>query len=233
MFYLKVRSHIRHYIIAGLLVVAPLTVAVLSLWWVYDAITHLVSPGILAVFKYLGLPSPPSFISTMIGIAFIVVAIFFIGLLTTNYVGQRLLRFGENILIQIPLFRTIYSGVKQIIETIASDKKKSFREVVLIEYPRKGLYSIAFVTNDFNEGFHGFGSSGLISLFVPTTPNPTSGMLILVKREDCIFLNVPIDFTIRFIISGGMLDIDNYTQKDAVSFIEKLETKIESMDSDS
>ena len=138
----------------------------------------------------------------------IVISLFIVvitGVGVTNYFGHRLVGFGESILDRIPLVRSIYKAVKQVLTTIFSSGSQSFRKVLLVEYPRKGLWSIAFQTGTSNEEVKQKSGQDLVTVFIPTTPNPTSGFLILVPLADAIELEMPVDVALKMVISLGVV----------------------------
>jgi len=133
-----------------------------------------------------------------------IVLIFIIGLITKSYIGNKVVGWGEFILGKIPIVRTIYNGVKILVEAIFGEKSESFKRVVLIEYPRKGLYSIAFVTGIAKGEVQEKTAQRCINIFLPTTPNPTSGFYLMVPEADAINLDMTVDEAFTLIISGGV-----------------------------
>lgn len=127
------------------------------------------------------------------------------GILAANYFGQRLMSWGESILSRIPLVRSIYNSVKQVINTILSTNSEAFRKVLLVEYPRKGLWTIGFQTGAVNAEISNKINEEMISLFIPTTPNPTSGFLVMIPKQEVIELSMSIDEALKFIISLGVM----------------------------
>lgn len=119
--------------------------------------------------------------------------------------GRRLIKLGETILSKLPIVNIIYNSVKQFMEAIFLRRKSSFTQVVLIEYPRKGIYSVGFVTGNSKNRIQDATNEDLINIFVPTTPNPTSGMLILISKNSIIPLNISIEEGLKFVISGGII----------------------------
>jgi uncharacterized membrane protein len=144
-----------------------------------------------------------------LGIIITLILIFIIGLITKSYLGRKAVTLGEWIVDKIPFVSGIYRGVKQLVDAIFSDKHKSFRKAVLIEYPRKGLYSIAFVTGDSQGEVQEKTVGKHINLFVPTTPNPTSGFYIMIPENDVIPLDMSVEEAFSLIISGGIISPDN------------------------
>ena len=140
-----------------------------------------------------------------IGIFVSIVALWMLGALATNFLGSRLLRFGEGLLARVPLVRNIYGTMKQIVVTMAQQKDQAFKEVCLLEYPRKGLYAIGFITADLKGAPSEHLTDNYVCVFVPTTPNPTSGFLLFVKRKDLTVLDMTPEEGAKMIISGGMV----------------------------
>jgi uncharacterized membrane protein len=127
------------------------------------------------------------------------------GIFATNFFGQRLVSWGESILSRIPLVRSIYSAVKQVMNAVLSTNSEAFRKVLLIEYPRKGMWTIAFQTGATNTEINTKANEEMVSLFVPTTPNPTSGFLMMLPKREVTELNMSIDEALKFIISLGVM----------------------------
>ena len=128
-----------------------------------------------------------------------------IGFITTGLLGRMFSTFFEKILSKMPVLRNIYSGLKQLFETILSQKSNSFREVVLIEYPREGIWAMGFLTGDTKGEVNRKTKNQMVNIFLPTTPNPTSGFLLFVPKKDIIRLSMTVEEGIKMIISAGML----------------------------
>ena len=131
--------------------------------------------------------------------------VFFIGALTTNIFGKKILQLWEGIVEKIPFVRRIYKGTKQVVASFATMDTKSFTKVVLIEFPRKGAYALAFVTGKTRGELKRLTSANHINLFVPTTPNPTSGFVIFTDPKEVIELDMTIEEGIKYVISGGIV----------------------------
>jgi uncharacterized membrane protein len=134
--------------------------------------------------------------------------IFATGVLTANLVGGKLVVWGERILIRIPIVRSIYSSVKQVSDTILSPNGNAFRKALLVEYPRKGAWTIAFLTGVPTEDLHeavGQGRAELVSVYVPTTPNPTSGFFLMLRRDETVELDMTVDAALKYIVSMGVV----------------------------
>lgn len=174
---------IRRIFITGLLATIPLAVTIFLLSWLFTKLDRL-SPLLTQSLIALGLPLPAGFRIPGLGILFTVILIFVVGVITTTFVGGTIVTWGEKVLKKIPLVRSVYGGAKQVVEAVASQQTVAFNKVVMVEYPRKGLYSLAFVTRESSGEIQQVDDRHLIYLFVPTTPNPTSGMLIAIPEED-------------------------------------------------
>ncbi len=195
------RATLRRYIIAGVLVWVPIWVTLLVLRFIvdlFDSTLELIpshfQPDYLLGFHVPGL-----------GLVFALVIVAITGMLITNILGNRLVGIWERLLSRIPLVRTIYQAVKQVLTTVFSSSEESFRNVLLIEYPRKGLWSIAFQTSTGFSQAAGLVGEELITVFVPTTPNPTSGFLIMVPRKDAFKVNLSVDEALKMVISLGVV----------------------------
>lgn len=140
-----------------------------------------------------------------LGILVVVLVIFIIGLLVKNYVGSRIMDFGERIVYQIPLVRPIYSAVKQLLVAIFTQTGEGFERVVLIQYPRRGIYAIGFVTGVARGEVQEMTDQRVLNVFLPTTPNPTSGFYLLVPETDVIPLRISVEDAFKLIISGGLV----------------------------
>ena len=140
-----------------------------------------------------------------IGIILGIITVFMIGFIATNYLGKRIFRALENWFLKFPFIRQIYPAAKQIVDSFLSRESPSFKKVVLIEYPSKGLWSIGFITNDsFKDACEKAGSD-LVHVFVATTPSPLTGFLVLVPRQDIRVLDISIEEGIKLIVSGGIV----------------------------
>lgn len=198
------RQYIRRIFITGLLASIPLAVTLALLSWVFaklDRISPLLTKALIA----MGLPLPPGYRIPGLGLVVTIILVLAIGLFTTTFIGRRIVEWAERLFNKIPFVRTIYGGVKQVVESIASQRATTFRQVVMVEYPRKGVYSLGFVTCSSVGEVQDADERHLINVFIPTTPNPTSGMLIIVPQEDIINLSMTVEEGIKLIMSGGIL----------------------------
>lgn len=198
-------SLFRRYLLTGLVIWIPLGVTLLVVQFFADYLGELVEllPDAWQPKVVIGVDIPG--MEALIGIALVVSVLLLTGFIASNFLGRQLLQLGEEILEHIPLVRSVYSGAKQISETMFSKKGKSFRKVVLIRYPQKDTWSLAFQTSDTLGELNAKVPGNMISVFVPTTPNPTSGFLLMVPTEDVIELEMTVDEALKMIISLGVI----------------------------
>jgi uncharacterized membrane protein len=195
------RSRVKRYLIAGLLVWVPAGVTFFVLRLIIDLMdrTLLLIPEAYRPDTLLGFRIPG------LGILLTATLLLVTGFFTANFVGRRMVGRWESLLSRIPLVSPIYTGVKKVSETLLSDHTPAFRKVLLVEYPRRGLWSLAFMTaNQLGEVQAKTGKE-VVCVFVPTTPNPTSGFIIMVPREDIAELDMTVDEAFRMIVSLGVV----------------------------
>jgi len=184
----------------GLLTLLPLAITIYVFYLVYNFLDNLVGDLIKALFNYR-VPG--------IGFAAGLLLIMIVGFIASNIIGSRLIAFSDNLLQRLPLARGIYTSAKQIIDAFTVQGKNAFQKVVLLEYPRKGLYVLGFVTGNSKGEIQEKTHAETLSIFIPTTPNPTSGMLILAPRHEVIDLEMTIEEGMKVIISGGLFSPPN------------------------
>lgn len=192
---------LRRYLIAGLLVWLPIWATLVILKFLVDLMDNTLRliPAQYQPDKLLGFHIPG--LGLLISLGLLILT----GMLVSNFIGERLVAIGEYILARIPFVRTIYSAVKKVLETLFSPSDQSFRKVLLVEYPRKGLWSIAFQTGNGSEELNKILNTDLVSIFIPTTPNPTSGFLMIVPRSEVIELEMNIEDALKYVISLGVV----------------------------
>jgi uncharacterized membrane protein len=195
-----VLSRLRSYFLTGVVVLIPIGITVYLTVLIMKISPSLI-PASINPNKYLPFNIP----GLEFLIAFIIIT--FVGMVSLTFIGKTLLNFGQRILNKIPILRTIYNGLGQLTKNFTSSNNKS-KKIVLLEYPRKGIWSVGFATGD-NKGEiskkAGRGKQ-LINVFVPTTPNPTSGFLLMVPKEDLIFLDMSFEEASKFIMSAGSIN---------------------------
>ncbi|MCK5813495.1 MAG: DUF502 domain-containing protein [Cocleimonas sp.] len=192
---------LRKYLITGLLVWVPLGITILVIKLLVDLLdkTLLLLPHALRPETLIGFDIPG------LGIILSTLFVFSSGFIITNFAGKRLVLWGEDLLERIPLVRSIYSALKQVTETVLTSDKNSFRQVVLIEYPRKGIWTIGFQTSDSPEEFNQLADHKLLTIFVPTTPNPTSGYILMMPEEDIKKLDMDVEDALKMVMSLGVV----------------------------
>lgn len=196
--------HVRRYLIAGLLVWVPLIVTGLIIKFLVDLLdfTILLLPPSWRPEAILGFSVPGT------GVMVAIVIVFLTGIVAANIVGRKLFDLGEAIVDRIPLVRSIYSAVKQVMHSLFSNGGQSFRRVVMVQYPRKGLWTLGFQTGVGVGEVQHRTDHEVVTVFVPTTPNPTSGFVILVPRTDAIELDMSVEDGLKFVMSLGVVAPD-------------------------
>ena len=208
-------TKLRGYFIAGVLVTAPITITV----WLTIAIVNFIDRSVKniilpdgyydGVFSWLSIPG--------VGIIIAIIFLLIVGMFATNIMGRFFVRIGETILDHLPVVRSLYGATKQIFETVFANQSEAFREVVLVEYPRKDMWVIGFLTGTTKGEVQDRTDQDVVNIFVPTTPNPTSGFLLFTPRKDVIKLDMTIEEGIKLVVSAGIVTPDHLQQieKDA------------------
>ena len=191
------KSHFKQYIFTGLLSILPIYA---TYWIVKQLFLLFSSPGTKLYYLTFG-DNTFKYLPELIGFLLTIISIYIIGRFVTNVLGKSLLHEIEKLVERIPIVNLVYKTVKQITESISSQNNNAFKKVIQLEYPRKGLWTLAMVTGEStdregNEYFH---------IFVPTTPNPTSGYMIYALKSDTVETELPVEEALKIIISGGML----------------------------
>ncbi|PPR69260.1 MAG: hypothetical protein CFH02_00603 [Alphaproteobacteria bacterium MarineAlpha3_Bin1] len=201
----------RAYFFAGILVIAPISITLYLAWLFIGFVDSKITP--LIPLKY----NPETYLPFALpglGLLILVLALMLTGALTAGFMGRVWMRFTEQVLARMPVIRNIYSAVKQIFETVLADKSAAFREAVLVEYPRRGIWAIAFITGRTEEEVQNITEEECINIFLPTTPNPTSGFLLFVPKKDLISLSMTVEEAIKMVISGGIITPPDHRSKD-------------------
>ncbi len=191
---------LKKYFITGLLIWVPLVIT----FWVLKLIVGTMDQSLLLLPaalrpEYMGIPIPG------IGSILTIAVVLLTGLVTANIIGQRLVRFWEGALGRIPVVKSIYYSVKQVSDTLFSSSGEAFRKALLVEYPRKGSWTIAFLTGAPGGDPARHLGPDYVSIYVPTTPNPTSGFFLMLPRADVIELDMSVDEALKYIISMGVV----------------------------
>ncbi|MBR2137311.1 MAG: DUF502 domain-containing protein [Alphaproteobacteria bacterium] len=196
-------KRLKNYFLTGVIVAAPVAITVYMSYhlviWINETTSRLI-PQQWKIGNFVPYAVPG------LGLVLLVLCLIFIGMLTTGYVGKFFLRIWNVIIRKMPVISSVYSLIKQIFETFLSQKSNSFSEVVLIEYPRKGLWTIAFVSRRETGGeIDAKTGEKMLSIYVPTTPNPTSGFLIFLPEKDVIKLDMSVEDGIKYVLSCGIV----------------------------
>ncbi|OPY76972.1 MAG: hypothetical protein A4E65_02999 [Syntrophorhabdus sp. PtaU1.Bin153] len=191
-----ITNHLKKKFLTGLFVLIPVLVTVYIIYLVINSVDMVIAPfvrslSLYAIGKEVYIPGT--------GLILFVAVAYVTGVLASNYIGNRLLSHGESVLRKIPFVKGIYNSVKDMTNAFSSEKKRSFKEVVLAEFPFPGRYAVGFVTNRMRV----FSDRELCAVFVPTTPNPTSGYLVMIPENELMFLDMPVDDALKYIISLG------------------------------
>ena len=195
---------LRNVFLTGFLVTLPIALTVFILNFLFKSLDAL-SPIFTHWLILLGAPLPDGYRVPFLGVIMTFVIVFFVGALTTNIFGKKLLQFWEGIVEKIPFVRRIYKGTKQVVSSFATMDTKSFTKVVLVEFPRKGAYAIAFVTGKTRGELQRLTSDNHVNIFIPTTPNPTSGFVIFTDPSEITELDMTVEEGIKYVISGGIV----------------------------
>lgn len=186
---------IKRYFLSGVLVVVPIILTYIVLKFLFEAIDGVLQP---LLFRILGYYIPG------LGILTTILVIVLAGVLTRNFVGARLYAVGDRLLVRMPIIRPIYSAAKQLLEAVTMPSSRSFKEVALVEYPRRGVYALCFISRRMDITVNG-ESRKFITVFVPSTPTPVSGVVIMVPADEVIPVDMTVEEGIKFLVSGGVV----------------------------
>lgn len=188
-------GRLRTHFLAGLLVVVPIAASILILVWVFNSVDNILQPIIKEIFGHT---------ITGLGFGITVLLVYIVGVIAGNYVGRRLIQFGDSLLKRVPLFRQLYTGAKQVMEGLSGTgaiTKAAFREVVLVEFPTKGMTHIAFITNEFTAA----DGQKLYAIYMPSTPVPWSGFSGIITGDMMVRTHISVDEALKMVISGAMI----------------------------
>jgi uncharacterized membrane protein len=183
---------LRRQFLTGLLVIVPLGATILILYWIFTSIDNILQPLIRLIVGHN---------VTGVGFGVTILLIYLAGVIARNVVGRRIMRYGDSLLNRVPIFRLLYRGIRQILTSFSISDKTGFMQVVLVEFPRKGMRAIGFVTNEVTDE----AGEKLLNVLIPNAPNPTTGFLEIVKEEDVIRTNISIDDAVKMVISAGRM----------------------------
>jgi uncharacterized membrane protein len=194
-------ASIRKWLLAGLLVIVPIAITMWVLEWIVSTLdkTLLILPASWHPDKLLGIHIPG--FGVLLALAILLV----LGATASNFFGNKLVNWWHASLNRIPIVRSIYSGVKQVSDTLFSENGNAFRKAVLVQWPREGVWTIAFVTGVPGGDAANYLRGDYLSVYVPTTPNPTGGYFVMLKTSDCIELKMSVDEALKYIVSMGVV----------------------------
>ena len=208
--FMKLGAKIRAYFFTGILVTAPVAITLYMAYkfivWI-DRLVNQILPPQYKFDEILPFTIPGD------GLVVLVLALILVGMFAAGFLGKFFLRLGEWIVYKVPLISSIYSVLKQIFETFFSTKTQAFSKVVMLEYPRKGIWILGFVSSELRGEVKEKFAEEMLNVFIPTTPNPTSGFLIFVPKKDTIELDMKVEEGIKFVISGGLVEPENLPRK--------------------
>lgn len=184
----------------GILIVVPIGVTILIFVWIFVVLDNILQPVIRSIW---GRTVPG------VGFGVTIVIIYLAGVIASNIVGRRVIHYGESLLAKVPAARQLYAGIKQILEGFSKPGKTGFMQVVLVEFPKEGMRAIGFITNE------SYGKSGerLLNVFIPTSPNPTSGFLEIVTEDKVIRTNISVDDALKMVVSAGRVSLQEVSDK--------------------
>lgn len=194
-------SALRKWLFTGLLVIVPGAITVAVLNWIVGTLdqTLLILPQSWHPDKLLGFHIPG------FGVALTLLILLLIGAIASNFAGRKLVQWGDAVVHRIPVVRSIYSSVKQVSDTIFSESGNAFRKAVLIPWPREGVWTVAFVTGVPSGEVAIYLRDDFVSVYVPTTPNPTGGYFVMVRKSECVELEMTVDAALRYVVSMGVV----------------------------
>jgi uncharacterized membrane protein len=217
----RFRTAIRRYFTTGLLAFAPIGITLWAIVWIIQKLDNLLLPRVISWF---GPPlEEPTELPPLVGALFTFVVILLAGVIVRHFFGNELLRLGERLLAQVPVARSIYYGVKQLFEALfgSANTREGFSRVVLVEYPRRGIWGIAFVTGPVRgPAAAAFGGEPMLNCFIPTTPNPTSGFYLLVPEDETREVALSVEDAFKVIMSAGLVTPDRVLDQTSLPGLE-------------
>lgn len=214
-------NQIRKTFLAGFIVLTPISLTIYIFYLLFRLLDGILRNAVIRFLaeqvglSHLGVPVPG------FGVLALLVLLFLTGIIARNYFGRKLIAVGDHVVTHIPLINRIYIAIREISEAVLSEKREVFKKAVLIEYPRKGLYSIAFFTQDTKGPVQDILKKDVVSVFVPTTPNPTSGYLLFVPKTNIMDLEMTVEDALKLVISGGSIHLNDHHRLDGFLFRRK------------
>ena len=194
-------AHFRKWLFTGLLVIVPGAITLAVLNWIVGLLdqTLLILPEAWHPDRLLGFHIPG------FGVVLTLLILLAVGATASNFAGRKLVQWGDALVSRIPVVRSIYSSVKQVSDTLFSESGNAFRTAVLVQWPREGVWTVAFVTGAPSGEVAAYLRDEFVSVYVPTTPNPTGGYFVMVRKSDCVELEMSVDAALRYIVSMGVV----------------------------
>lgn len=208
----KFRIYLQKALITGILATLPLVVTFWCIKFIFDKFSGFFLPYLVLITKAVDVELP-LYAQKIISFVIVMLIMIAIGIAAKNYLGRKMLSVVQKTAEKIPVVRSIYSSIRQVVDAIQTAGGGSFKQVVLVEYPRPGMYSMAFITKDSSEFLNQATGEECINIFIPTTPNPTSGFALIVPKKSIIDPGITVDSGIKFIISAGLVEPDYNEQK--------------------
>ncbi len=192
---------IRKWLLAGLLVIVPLAITVWVMQWIIGTLdqTLLILPSSWRPDAWMGFHIPG------FGVLLAFAILLLVGAIASNFFGRKLVEWGDALLNRIPVVRSIYSGVKQVSDTLFSETGNAFRKALLVQWPQPGMWTIGFLTGAPGGDVANHLQGDYLSVYVPTTPNPTGGYFVMLRKSDCIELKMSVDDALKYIVSMGVV----------------------------
>jgi uncharacterized membrane protein len=184
-------KRIRAQFMAGLLVMVPIGASVLILYWIFTSIDNILQPIVRAIAGH-NIPG--------VGFGVTIVLIYLAGVIARNFVGKKLMTWGNSILMRVPVLRGLYNGIRQIVQSVAATDKAGFMRVVLVEFPRREMWTVGFVTKEVTTE----SGEKFVNVLIPTSPTPWSGYFQILKERDVIRTQMSVEEAVKMIVSGGM-----------------------------
>jgi uncharacterized membrane protein len=196
---------LRKWLVSGLLVIVPVAITIAVLQWIIGTLdrTLLILPESWQPDRFLGVHIPG------FGVLLTLVILLVVGAVASNFIGRKLVRWGDVVVSRIPVVRSIYSSVKQVSDTLFSESGNAFRTAVLVQWPRPEVWTIGFVTGTPGGDVANYLVGEYLSVYVPTTPNPTGGYFVMLRKSDCIELDMSVDEALKYVISMGVVSPNN------------------------
>ncbi len=207
---MRLVGHFRRSVLTGILIILPTVVTLWLVFLILRPVNRFATPVVVRLIRALGLGAlldiPGAAVAaSLIGLILTVVVFYLVGLLGGNFIGRRLVKKMDDLALSIPLVKSVYGSARQLVETFYSSADRTFESVVLLEYPRKGVYTVGLVTAPTVGELQSCTPGETVNVFVPTTPNPTSGVLVLARRDELVFLSMNVEEALRFVVSGGIV----------------------------